>query len=785
MIKNFWMVTIRFFMRERMYAMVNVLGLAGALLSATLIFLWVQDELRTDAAHPDVDRIYRLMVNIDFGDKGLATWSNTPGRFGDDLRNQFSDRAYIVSLSQSQSLIQEGENVFRENGVYADPEIFRVISFPILQGDADSLTGKHSIAISSTLAGKLFGEENPIGRDIRVNGNRDVEVKAVFAIPSNTSVFFDFVMPLDIWKEFIGSSWSYGNFNERIFVKLHPGQSAENLTAQINATEDARAVETNDNPARIQYWLQPLKETYLHSQYKNGAPDGGRIEYVRTFSLIALVIVIVACINFTNLCTAKSTLRCREVGIRKVVGAGRASLAIQFMGESFLLSSLSLIAAVFLVFALLPFFNELTGKSIQLDLLETQLLTFLFAVTILSGLLGGAYPAVLLSSFKPVGILRGDTSGLLRGGSVRSSLVVLQFIVTFVLCASALVIFEQIQYVRNKNLGYDRSSTISFGGRTSLITKFEAFRQEASRLPGVTGISRADGNITNVQNHNNGVDWKGEPEGNNMFFRTIVAEYDFPRLMDLRVTEGRLFESLADTMKFLLNQRAVEVMGLTHPIGEEISQWGFKGKVIGVVDDFHVQSMHEAIDPVVILCAYGTWPRRVYVRLKPDQMETTLPQLETLVRKYSPESPFEFTFLDDDYNRLYKNEQVTASLATMFTSLTLVISGLGLLGLTAFTVERRKREIAIRKTLGASVAGLSGHISMVFSRHILVAIALGVPISYYLLETYLGNFAYRVSLDWTTFAWTVICVIAFSMSIVLSQVVKAALMNPSEVLKQE
>jgi len=785
MLKNFLVVTARHLLRQQSYFLISLVGLAGALFSILLIFLWIQDELQTDAFHKDSDRMYRLLVNIDFGGGGLSTWPNTSGRFGDDLRDNFSDQGIIVTTHNSQALLQVGENNFREDGLYTDPEFFRVFSFDILQGVADSVHGKHSIAVSQRLAIKLFGNEDPINKVVRVNGNRDLEVKAVFASHRQSSLTFDFVMPLEIYREAIGASWSYGNYNEQIYLKLKPGRSAVDLASRINAYDDKRALSNNDNPKRIDYWLQPFREAYLNGKFENGRVAGGRIEYVRIFSLAALVILLVACINFTNLSTAQSTLRTKEVGIRKVAGAGRSSLVLHFLGESVLLSSVSMCTALILVLATLPFFNDLTNKALQLHFLDVRLLSFLFGVTILSGLLGGIYPAVLISSFKPATILKGNLHGFLKGSRVRSALVVVQFAATLVLVASVLIIYDQIRYIQQKNPGYDRAAMISFNARISMLTRFDAFRHEVNQLPGVVSVSRANENITSLQNQNNGLDWPGEPEGSNTFFRTIVAEHDFPAMLNLRLKEGRLFEGQADTLNFILNERAVEVMGLNQPIGVQISQWGFQGEIVGIVENFHVRSMHEAIDPVVIMCASGNWPRRVYIRLAQDQISSTLPLIERLVKKYSPESPFEFSFLDEDYNRLYSNEQLTATLATLFTILTVVISGLGLLGLTAYTVERKRKEIAIRITLGATVSGLVSSMTGGFIRLVLLSCLVAIPVSYVLMVQFLDRFAFKTELDWKIFALAISLVVAFSISIVISQVLRATSANPATTLKCE
>jgi putative ABC transport system permease protein len=533
------------------------------------------------------------------------------------------------------------------------------------------------------------------------------------------------------------------------------------------------------------YFLQSFTDYYLYSQYENGRPVGGKIKYVRIFTIVAIFILVIACINFMNMATAKAASRAKEVGVRKVVGAQRKSLMFQFIAESTFISLIATLLALIIVTALLPLFNMLVNKTIAIHFGEPGFLGMIILIVVITGLLAGSYPALFLSSYQPAVVLKSSTFNPGGGSSLRKTLVVFQFALTVILIASSLVIYNQIEYIRNKNLGYNRESVITFGLQGNLRNEFESFKNELQQFPGITHVSRAGDKIVQINNQNGSVEWPGKPQNSTVFFRTVTVDYDFLEAIQLEVSEGRSFnKDFNDTSTFVLSQRAVDVMGLQDPVGTRIVQWGQPGTVIGVVKDFHSRSLHEAIDPIVFMLR-PEWAGRGYVRFEASQADQAIARLTEIYKKYVPQYPFSYTFLEDDFEKLYNNEKVTGSLAVGFTFMAIVISGLGLLGLAAYTAERKRKEISIRKTLGATVTGIVSMMSAEFIKLSLIATILGCPIAYWLMQMFLEGYAYHPELSWTTFILTAVAVLFIALVTVIFQVTRAAIANPVDALKNE
>jgi ABC-type antimicrobial peptide transport system permease subunit len=787
MLKNFLLVASRNFMRQRFYSFINIFGLSTGLASALFIFLWVNDEMRIDATYKDADRMYRIVSNLNMTNGEILTWDITPGPLVDAITETVPEVEIAVrTMNNGSNLLQVGDKSFIERGMHADSTFFKFFDFEISRGNAEQLN-RSSIAISEKVARNLFGDEDPIGRTVRVASAYDLEVKAVFEdIERGTSMRFDYILPMEIFRQQRGGGWNWGNFDHPAYVKLVKGASPDVAIRKINDIKDARMKAVSDgDESRMDFLMLPLKNYYLNSHFVNGVQEGGRIQFVKIFSVVALFIVLIACINFMNMATARAVQRAKEVGIRKVVGAQRVSLITQFIGESIATALISMLVAIGIVYALLPLFNGVVSKEIVLDLSEPWLIVSCLLIVFIAGIVSGSYPAFFLSSYKPASVLKGTVSAGFKGAALRKTLVVFQFALTVIMIASALVVQRQVEYIRNKEVGYDRKQLLNFFANGDVRKRFDAFKVEAEKIPGVEMVSRSDNSLVQVNNQNRSVEWPGRPDDDNTFFRTVVVDYGFLETMGLKLTEGRFFNNtLADTASYVVTQRSVEVMGLENPVGTRISQWGNPGTIVGVVDDIHSRSMHEAIDPIVFMFQPG-YTGRVVVRYDVAKTTEVLAGLEGLVKQFVPEYPFTYTFLDEDFERMYSQEKVTGSLALGFTVIAIIISGLGLLALAAYTAERKRKEISIRKTLGASVGAIVSLMASDFAKLSLVAALVGCPAAWWLMKMFLEGYAYHTDLSIGLFLITAIAVVVISIATVIFQVAKAAIANPVDALRNE
>lgn len=782
MIRNFFIVAIRNFMRQRLYSFINIFGLASGLVCSLFIYLWVNDELSKDRFHQDSHRIFQIVSNLTLSDGQVLTWTITPGPLAEDLRDNSPEVEFAArTMPTGNQLFAYGDKSFLEKGYYADPEFFKIFTFPIKTGSPNMDTANISaISISEKLARKLFGNEDPIGKMIKFNNNVDYTIAAVFEdIGTESSLQFEYILPFEIYKKNRGTGFNWGNYDHPLYVKLHDESKAASMIAQANERRQKASTDGRTG----QFYIQPFTEFYLHSQYENGVPVGGRIKYVRIFSIVAVFILVIACINFMNMATAKAATRAKEVGVRKSVGAQRNSLIWQFIAESTFISLLAMLIALSIVYLVLPIFNSIVEKQIVLEF-NLSFTAIVVAIVVITGLLAGSYPAFFLSSYKPALVLKGNAQ---QGGNstLRRGLVIFQFCLTVILIACSLVVYNQIQFIHSKDVGYDREELISFSLRGGVRREFPAFKNDALQFAAIKNISRSNSTLVSVENQNSSVSWPGKPDNNEFFFRTVVVDYDFIETMGLEVVEGRSFKKeFQDTASFIVSERAVEVMGLADPIGTKINQWGNEGVIVGVIKDFHSRSMHEAIDPIVMMCR-PDWTGNVFVRFEAGKAQDAIAYLTDTYKKYNPEFPFSYTFVNEDFEKLYNTEKVTGSLAFGFTIMAIIISGLGLIGLAAYTAEKRRKEISVRKTLGASVSGIVAMMAKDFLFLSMIAAIIGCPVAFYLMQMFLEGYAYHFELGWTIFISTAVCVMLIALLTVIFQVTKAAIANPVDALRNE
>ncbi len=633
------------------------------------------------------------------------------------------------------------------------------------------------------MAKKLFGEEkNVIGKTVEVQHNKSYQVTGVFEKVRSSSYQFDFALSFEDFKD--DNKWvlEWGNNGPATFAVLREGSDAEAVTKKIKDFVKAR----NDG-SNVSLFLQPYSSRYLYGRFENGVQTGGRIEYVKLFSIIAVFILVIACINFMNLSTARATRKAKEVGIKKSIGAQRHSLIIQYISESIITSFLSLLLAISIVWLLLPSFNLLTDKQIVFTLIDPELLTWLMGITLFTGLLAGSYPAIFLSGFKPAAVLKGIVKGSWGELWARKGLVVFQFFLSVILIVSVLVIYKQIDFVQTKNLGYKKDHLIRLPIEGKVRTTLETFLNEVKGIPGVINASSIGHSMIGRNNNTSGLEWEGKNPEDEILFENIRVNYDMIETLGLELLEGRSFsrEHSTDTAKIIFNEAAIRVMNMKDPIGKVIKLWDKHNlEIIGVVKDFHFQSLHDVVNPAFfMLSSKNTW--NAMVRLEAGKEKETLKALTSFYNNYNPGFTLEYTFQDVEYAKQYAAEQRVASLSGYFAAFAILISCLGLFGLAAFTAERRLKEIGIRKALGSSSTNIVILLSGDFTKMVLLSIALGLPTSYWLLDQWLERFAFHIRLEaWYFIAAGLIALIIAWMT-VASQAIKAANINPVKCLRTE
>ncbi len=784
MLKNILIIGLRSFLNQRLYSILNVFGLTLGLTCTLLIYLWVKDELAINMFHSNIDKIFKVSSNIKQANGEVVTWPTVPGPMADEiLENDSEVELAARTYDNGKQLFKYHNDAFLESGIYADPSFVKVFDFKVLEGSLPPQTiEKNWLVISKQLALKLFGEEDGLGKSVDVGGTELTVTAIVENWDNRSSIRFEFLVPFEIIREKQGDGFNWDNFDYELYLKLHNKSNVLGVAQRINDRYNDKLPDEYKNSNG--FYVQPFKDVYLYSGFENGHPISGRIKYIEAFSITAILILVIACINFMNMATARAATRAKEVGIRKVAGAQKGSLISQFLLESTVVSALSTLLALLIVALVLPVFNELVSKSISLDFNDPVLLITIAIIILITGLLAGSYPAFFLSAFKPVTVLKGGMVSKPGGNGLRQALIVFQVTPTVVLIISAFVIYKQTSFINKANLGYDRENILSFSARDA-GSQFATFRDEVQHIKGIVNVSRSSQSLIEVNNQTSSVHWPGEPNNSLQNFRAINVDIGFIETMGLELKQGRTF-SLAynDTSNFVISQKAVEVMGLTNPIGQRISLWGKEGTIVGVVNDFHSRSMHEVVDPI-ILHYYPQWTSRVFVRFEAAEVSSVIQMLQEVYKLYSAGYPFEYSFLDEDFERLYSNERTASQLIYLFTGITIIISGLGLFGLAAFSAERRKKEIAIRKTLGASVYEIITMMSKDFTKLGIIALGIGSPIGFYLMDSFLQSYAYRTPMTPSIFLATSLIILIFTLSVIVFQVTKLALTNPVYSLRSE
>lgn len=790
MLRNYTKVAARNLWKNKGFSAINIFGLALGIACSLLIFLWIQDEKNVNAFHQNSDRIYQVYERQYYDGKVNGQYY-TPGLLAVELKKQIPEIEMSSGLGWGWTYtFNAGTKTGKQYGMGADSDFFRIFSYPLIEGSATAaLRTPESIAISHSMANYYFGSPAAaINKTLRLENKKDLTVTTVFEdITGASSEKFDYLYN---WATFIEMNPGVGNWSNHgpsTFVLLRKGTDKNATDAKIKnfieKFEDDRAYGFH-----VETGLQLFKDVYLHSHFENGIVAGGRIEYVHLFSLVAIFLLLIACINFMNLTTARSVKRAKEIGVRKVIGAGRGLLIRQFMGEAILIAFIAACLALILVTLALPFFNQLTGKQMKLPIANYRFAGMFALLIIATGVLSGSYPAIFLSRFNPARVLKG---GSVKAGPralwFRQSLVVFQFVLSIVLITSTILISRQVSYVQDINLGYDRENLVYIDLDDQIAPNLQAYINEAGNIQGIAGVSPVNEALTSLENSTMGVKWPGKPDNYKPAFAQISAGFDFIKTMKLQIVQGRSFsrEYLSDSTAYIVNESAVRKMGFTSPVGHALKFWGVDGRIIGVVKDFHFQSMHENIRPLIIRMYKKKDAGLLLVRIQPGHTKEALSKLESVWKSINPLSPFTFRFSSEEYTKLYKSEQVVKGLSEVFAILAIAISCLGLLGLSMFTAEQRTKEFGIRKVLGAGFITMCSLLSFNFLILVCIAFAIAAPLAWWGMHVWLQQYAYHTDISWYTFALAGGLAILIAQATICFQAIKVARANPLKSLKTE
>ena len=796
MFKNYIKTAWRNILQNKFYASINVAGLAIGLVVGLFMLLWVQDELSFDKNNTKASRIYKVGI---VGGTGISKqiFNNIIGPVATFAKSEIpevKDAVRIVSLGEAP--FKYKDKVFYEpNFAFVDPSYFTVFDFNLIKGDKQRpFPDNNSIVITESTAKKYFGTEDPIGKVVTTGQDEVNKVTGVIAdYPANSSFQYHVMMPVSRlnYLAYVKTKTSYDN--KTIVPSIDADWSAFRYQTYLLLKNDnvntavlekkLQAIHERQKPedAPVPYLTQPLLKMHL---YKADGTDGG-MSTVSTFAIVALMILIIACINYVNLSTARSMLRAKEVSMRKIIGAGKFQLFMQFMAETALLFVIASVIALVLMVILLPQFNQFAGKEIILSLSNYNI--WLCVILTLVGTLAASsiYPALLLSSFEPLKALKGKISISIGNVAFRRILVVLQFSASIVLIVGTLVIGNQLKYIRNKNLGYDKENVFSFNMRNDMVKHYDVVKTELLKNPAVISVTRAGRDIVTDGSSTGDNDWDGKPANSNMWFNQIYADKDFIPFFKVNLAEGANFTgAVADSAHFIVNETAVKEMGLTNPIGKRLRVQTRNGTIIGVVKDFHFTTIHKKIELAVFqYMPNDCW--RIYVKTTGRDAQKAISAALTSWKQYNNDVPFNYAFLDETYNKMYTMEQKQGSLFNLFATIAIVISCLGLFGLATYSAQVKTREIGIRKVLGASVVKIIRLLATEFMVLIIIAILIAMPVAWFAMNKWLQDFAYKINIGWVVFLFAgggATLIALFTISI---QSVKAALANPVKSLRSE
>jgi putative ABC transport system permease protein len=787
MLKNYLKIALRNLLKNKSFSFINILGLAVGMASAILIILWIQYEITYDQFHEKKDRIYEAWNKDTFSGK-LQCWHTTPKVFARVAEQEFPEIEMVTRVDWGNSrLLSVGEKRVSISGTAVDSNFLNVFSFPLMQGQPDQvLKEPNSIVLTQKLAISLFGSAaSSMGKQIRIDEKENYTVTGVLKdLPFNTRFQFDYLVPWSLVRKEGNDDPNWGNNSTRNYVLLKPNASLASIAPKLKTMKRRH---TNDEPTN-EMFLYPISRWRLYSNFTNGVEDGGLIDFVKMFAVIALFILLIACINFMNLSTARSEKRAKEVGIRKVVGANKTSLVSQFLGESILIAFLAGIVALLIVQLSLPAFSTLTDKKLFVDYANPYFWLIFLGFIIITGIIAGSYPAFYLSAFKPVKVLKGTFLKTDKIITPRKVLVVLQFTFAIILIICTAIVKEQIQHAQDRETGYNKEKLVYHFLSGELEKHYPAVKNELLSSGVASSVTKTSAPLTQGWSDTWGVEWQGKLKTDKTDFDVFCADEDLGKTAGLQFVKGRDFNLAqfpTDSTGMLLNESSVKAMGFKDPLGQLVKNNGKEWHVVGVIKDFILQSPYQPTKPMVIQGSKG-WFNVIHFKLTGNNTTAdNLKKAEAIFKKYNPQYPFDYKFIDEEYAAKFRSEQRTGTLAALFAGLTIFISCLGLFGLAAYMAEGRIKEIGVRKVLGASVTSIVSLLSKDFVGLVVVAFVLAAPCAYLLMDNWLRDYPYRVTIEWWIFAFAAGLSILIALITVSYHAIRAATANPVKSLRTE
>jgi len=792
MIKNYFKIAWRNLIKNKVYSAINIIGLAVGMAVAMLIGFWIWDELSFDKYHQNYDHLAQVMQHQTLNGE-VKTQTTVPIPLGDELRTKYgSEFKKVVMSSKTEShILAAGDNKFVKTGNYMQPEAPALFALKILKGSGNGLNEPSSILLSQSTANVLFGNVDPINGVVKFDDELSLKVTGVYEdLPRNTTLNnLLFIVPWELQGQLKQNRQEWGNNGWQIYVQMADNVDIIKTSEKIKDTKFNKAA-NGDQRFKPVIFLHPMSKWHLYSEFKNGINVGGRIQYVWLFGIIGFFVLLLACINFMNLSTARSEKRAKEVGIRKAIGSLRVQLIYQFFSESLLVTLFAFILSLLLVLLLLPFFNEVAVKKMTILWANPVFWIMCIGFSLITGLIAGSYPALYLSSFQPVKVLKGTFKAGRLAAIPRKILVVLQFAVSVVLIIGTLVVFRQIQFAKNRPVGYSRDGLITIETLTpNIYAHFSAFRNDLIKTGTVVEAAESSTPVTESNNEQSNFDWQGrDASGNTQNFATVGISKEYGKTIGWQFIDGRDYLSGpegADAMAFVLNESAAKLMGFKNSIGETVHWTGHDFHVIGVIKNMLMQS---PFDPVVPTIFYMVpWKVNVLnIKINPSANATdALRKIERVYKQYNPGQPFEYKFADDEYDRKFNIEERVAKLTTFFAILAIFISCLGIFGMASFMAEQRVKEIGVRKVLGASVFSVLKLLSKDFVMLVVISLIIAIPVSYSFMQNWLQNYQYRTDISWWIFAAVGIGTLLITLATVSYHAIKAALANPVKSLRSK